>query len=145
MKRLTGTNFDFSDGNCFFDSMSYLVNEWQGNGKGLRAAAIAWARYEYLLGTSDWCAHVQSHFSETLLDEDLYGMPNYLDYLTLLEEPTIYATSLDIFMMSNFLKVNIVIYSNNEKPTKEFSGLFETTVNLYYNSALLHYEPIMPI
>jgi len=72
-------------------------------------------------------------------------MPNYLDYLTLLEKPTIYATSLDIFMMSNFLKVNIVIYSNNEKPTREFSGLFETTVHLYYNSALLHYEPIMPI
>jgi hypothetical protein len=145
MKRLTGTDFNFSNGNCFFDSMSYLVHEWQGNGKGLRAAVIAWARSEYLLGTSDWCAHVQSHFSETLLDEDLYNMPNYLDYLTLLEKPTIYATSLDIFMMSNFLKVNIVIYSNNEKPTKEFSGLFETTVNLYYNSALLHYEPIMPI
>jgi len=47
--------------------------------------------------------------------------------------------------MSNFLKVNIAIYSNNEKPTREFSGLFETTVYLYYNSALLHYEPIMPI
>jgi hypothetical protein len=71
MKRVTSTDFKYSVGNCFFDSMSYLASEWIGNGKGLRASAISWAKAEYLLGISDWCANVTSHFNETLINEDL--------------------------------------------------------------------------
>jgi hypothetical protein len=145
MKRLTATYFHFSVGNCLFDSISYLADEWNGNGKGLRASAIAWAKSEYSIGISDWCSRIKSHFSDTLIDEDLYGMMTYLDYLTKLEDPAVYATSIDIFMISNFLKANIVIYSNSEHPNREFCGLFGQTLYLYYNSVSLHYEPIVPL
>jgi len=72
-------------------------------------------------------------------------MMTYLDYLTKLEDPAVYATSIDIFMISNFLKANIVIYSNSEHPNREFCGLFGQTLYLYYNSVSLHYEPIVPL
>jgi hypothetical protein len=68
MKRLTATDFHYSVGNCLFDSMTYFVDEWNGNGMGLRASAIAWAKSEYSLGKSDWCKKIQSHFEETLID-----------------------------------------------------------------------------
>ena len=145
MKRLTATDFHYSVGNCLFDSMTYFVDEWNGNGMGLRASAIAWAKSEYSLGKSDWCKKIQSHFEETLIDEDLYGMRTYSDYLSKMEDPTVYATSIDVFMISNFLKANIVIYSNSEHPNEAFCGIFGKTIYLYYNSASLHYEPIVPL
>jgi OTU-like cysteine protease. len=137
MKRLTATYFHFSVGNCLFDSISYLADEWNGNGKGLRASAIAWAKSEYSIGISDWCSRIKSHFSDTLIDEDLYGMMTYLDYLTKLEDPAVYATSIDIFMISNFLKANIVIYSNSEHPNREFFGLFWTNVVLVLQQCVI--------
>lgn len=98
-----------------------------------------------LPGKSDWCANVTSHFNETLINEDLYGMTTYSSYLSHMEDPTVYATSLDVFMMSQFLQANIVIYSSSEHPNREFSGVFGRTFYLYYNSALMHYEPIVQL
>ena len=72
-KSVTTTDFEYSLRNCFFfDNMSYLASEWIGNGNGLRAIAISWAKSEYLLGISDWCTNVTLHFNETLIDEDYY-------------------------------------------------------------------------
>jgi hypothetical protein len=110
-KRLTANDFSYSVGNCLFDSLTYIAHEWSGNGKGLRAAAIAWAKSEYSLGKSDWCRKLKSHFQETLLDVDLNGMSTYLDYLTNLTDPSVYATSIDIFMISNFLEAGGVSFN----------------------------------
>jgi hypothetical protein len=62
-----------------------------------------------------------------------------------MEDPTVYATSLDVFMMSQFSQANIVIYSSSESPNREVSGFFGRTFYLYYNSALMHYEPIVQL
>ena len=143
MRRITGTEFSFTTGNCLFDSVSFLLPTWKGNGKGLRQAAIDWSKEEYISGKSEWCEHAKSHFIDTSIDNDSYGKSTYLEYLTFLESPFVYATELDVNMISNFLQVGIIIYSNSEHPNNVYRGSFEKTIYLFYDEMLLHYEPII--
>lgn len=71
-----------------------------------------------------------------------------------LEDPSVYATTLDLYMVSQFLEVGIVIHSagyqqmneNNESrfiPNMEFASGFDKMINLYHDPNKEHYEPII--
>lgn len=143
MRRITGAEFPFSTGNCLFDSVAFFYPEWKGDGKRLRKSAIEWAKQEYFSGKSEWCELAKSHFMETLVDNDSYGKTNYLEYLIFMENPSVYATELDINMLSNFLNIGLIIYSDSAIPNNTYRGIYEKTFTLYYDKEILHYEPII--
>jgi hypothetical protein len=143
-------NYHYTTGNCLFDSIAYLIPVWQGNGIGLRASAVAWAKSQLLIEDSAWAKFMLANYEY----HDNYGKQTYQEYLAHIENPSVYATTLDLYMVSKYLEVGIVIYSsayqrlnnNNDScfiPNMEFASGFDTKINLYHDPINEHYEPII--
>jgi len=143
------TDYHFLPGNCLYDSIAYLIPAWRGNGIGLRASAIEWAEQQLTTGTSDWVNMILCEYEH----HDNYGKQSYQEYLNYIKEPAVYATTLDLYMLSNFLEVGLVLYSfsyeriiDNEScfvPNMQFASRFETRINIFYDPINKHYEPII--
>jgi len=152
-------DYSYTTGNCLFDSAAYLTPEWRGNGIGLRTSAISWAKHQLLVGKSEWTKNITAQFENSFHADETNGIATYQEYLTYMEDPSHYAATLDVYMLSTFLGSGIVIYSatgslpttfeNNEvnfAPTRIFSEeKFERQINLFYDPRIEHYEPITSV
>ena len=153
MKRLTGNAFRYNVGNCLYDSLAYLMSGWTDRGKELRRHTIDWAKNQ-LLQKTPWAVTTAEHFLATIDDMDKYGTKTLLEYLHHIQDETVYATSLDLSMVSSCLKINIVIYGLQSDSvgshTVQSQQLFchdniMTHVKLWYDSASEHYEPVIDL
>lgn len=55
-------NYNFTTGNCLFDSIAYLIPEWNGNGIGLRTSALTWAKRQLLIEDSVWATFMLTNY-----------------------------------------------------------------------------------
>ena len=141
--------YDFVPGNCLFDSTAFLIPAWKGNGRGLRASAIEWTENQLVLGKSDWVITISNNYRHY----EYYGKQTYQEYLEHLKNVSVYATTVDLYMLSFFLEVGIVLYSSSYQrivdnetrfvPNMQFASSFETRINLFYDPIIEHYEPII--
>ena len=146
LKRITGSQFRFTAGNCLFDSVAFQVPVWKQNGIGLRLAAIAWAISEYCKEESDFFRNTSQYFETSQSIKDTYGKNNYLDYLSYMKDPKVYATELDIYMLTKFLDIGIKIYlSTSGLQHNEYLNSSSEVLLLLYNPNLQHYEPVIQL
>jgi len=141
--------YDFFPGNCLFDSTAFLIPAWKGNGRGLRASAIKWTENQLVLGKSDWVTSISNNYHHY----DYYGKHTYQEYLEHIRNMSVYAATVGLYMLSNFLEVGIVLYSSSYQrivenetrfvPNMQFASAFETRINLFYVLIMEHYEPII--
>jgi len=99
---------------------------------------------------TNWGITMWLRFDDRNGNPDNYGKTSFLDYLALMEDPKIYGTEYDIFMLCKFLKISIRVYSsslvqdNNGEITVEtpyrYGEAYQSTVLLWYFQE--HYEPI---
>jgi len=152
---LTDEEFEYTCGNCLYDSVAYLHPVWKYKGKALRSATIKWAREQLLKEDSTWSKLILETFELSKEDKEVtYGLSSFLEYLVYIEDTTVYATTLDLYMLSHFLQTGIEIYSttcswrlvNDMKtyqPNRTFSDGFQTVVTVFYDPRMLHYKPIL--
>lgn len=92
--------------------MAYLHPVWKSKGKHLRSATIKWAREQLLKVDSIWTRLILETFELSKQDKEVtYGLSNYVEYLDYIEDPKVYATTFDLYMLSHFLQTGIEIYS----------------------------------
>jgi hypothetical protein len=99
-------------------------------------------------GLRDWIKSISNNYRHY----DYYGKQTYQEYLEHLKNVSVYATTVDLYMLSNFLEVGIVLYSSSYQrivegetrfvPNMQFASAFETRINLFYDPIIEHYEPI---
>jgi hypothetical protein len=104
---------------------------------------------------STWSKLILETFELSKEDKEVtYGLSSFLEYLVYIEDTTVYATTLDLYMLSHFLQTGIEIYSttcswrlvNDMKtyqPNRTFSDGFQTVVTVFYDPRMLHYKPIL--
>jgi hypothetical protein len=141
--------YNFVPGNCLFDSIAFLIPAWNGNGKRLRASAIEWTENQLVLGKSDWVITISNNYRHY----EYYGKRSYQEYLEHLKDVSVYATTVDLYMLTFFLEVGIVLYSSSYQrivdnetrfvPNMQFASSFQTRINLFYDPIMEHYEPII--
>jgi len=126
---------------------------WRHRGVELRLHAIDWAETQIQKNTK-WATTTSEHFLATINDTDNYGMTNLLEYVRHIRNKRVYATSIDLSMISSCLQINIVIYSLHtayggsplvQSQNFFFDSDFSSQVKLWYDAAAEHYEPIMDI
>jgi len=147
MKRLPHRTIQY--GNCLYESVASCIPLWTGKPVELRFRTIEWARSQVSAGTN-WGITMWLRFDDRNGNPDNYGKTSFLDYLALMEDPKIYGTEYDIFMLCEFLKISILVYSssllqdNNGEITVEtpyrYGEAYQSTVLLWYFQE--HYEPI---
>jgi hypothetical protein len=60
-----------------------------------------------------WGKKMWQSFEERKGSSNNYGKMSYLEYLDLLENPTIYSTEYDIIMLCGFLEISICVYTSS--------------------------------
>jgi hypothetical protein len=97
------------------------------------------------LGVQMW-----TRFDDRNGNVDNYRKTSFLDYLALMEDPTIYRTEYDIFMLCEFLNISIKVYTSSllkntggkisvELPF-HYGEISEVSIHLWHFQE--HYEPI---
>jgi len=145
--------FMYTVGNCLFDSVSCLLSGWSGRGKELRSFAIDWAQKQ-LTETSEWANVTTEHFMATMQDSNYYGMRNLGEYLAHLRNISVYATDIDLSVLSGCFRINITIYSVSDSPAGNnvirshrffHNDDYTEQINLWYDKESEHYEPIIDL
>ena len=153
LKRLSGMEFMYTVGNCLYDSVSCLLSGWSGRGKELRSFAIDWAQKQ-LTETSQWAIVTTEHFMATMQDSNYYGMRNLGEYLAHLRNIAVYATDIDLSVLSGCFRINITIYSVSDSPAGNnvirshrffHNDDYTEQINLWYDKESEHYEPIIDL
>jgi hypothetical protein len=108
MKRIPHRTYQY--GNCLFESVANGIPAWTGKSVELRYSAVEWAKIQTTQGTI-WGKNMWKMFEERKGNSDNYGKSSYLEYLGLLENPTIYGTEYDIVMLCGFLDMSIYVYT----------------------------------
>ena len=70
MTRFTKENFSYIVGNCLYDSISYLIPDWNGRGKDLRISVIKWAKEELQKFESEWIKKIVEALGRSVEDCD---------------------------------------------------------------------------
>jgi hypothetical protein len=153
LKRLSGKEFLYTVGNCLYDSLSYLLSGWAGRGKELRCFAIDWAQKQ-LDDSTEWAISTSEHFMATMQDTNYYGMKSIGEYLAHLRNIAVYATDIDLSVVSGCFRINITIFSVSVSPTgikviqsHQFfrNDNYTEQINLWYDKESEHYEPIIDL
>jgi hypothetical protein len=154
---ITDEDFKYTPGNCLYDSVAYLHPIWKSKGRNLRSATIKWAREQLIKVDNMWTRLILETFEISKQDKEItYGVSSYVEYLDYIEDPKVYATTLDLYMLSHFLQIGIEIYSttsnsnfiNDEttyQPNRLFAEGFEEVITVLYDPQILHYKPILNI
>ena len=110
MKRLTGDEFQHEVSNCLYDSLSYFMTSLKHRGAELRLHAIDWAETQIQKNTK-WATTTFEQFLATITDMDNYGMASLLEYIRHIQNKRVYATSIDLSMISLCLQIKLSFYS----------------------------------
>jgi hypothetical protein len=110
MKRLPHKTFQY--GNCLYESVANLIPLWLGKPVELRFRTIEWARLQVTEGTS-WGLQIWTRFDDRNGNNDNYGKISFLDYLAFMEDPKIYGTEYNLFILCEFLNISIKVYTSS--------------------------------
>jgi hypothetical protein len=110
MKRLPHKTFQY--GNCLYESVANLILLWLGKPVELRFRTIEWARLQVTEGTS-WGLQIWTRFDDRNGNNDNYGKISFLDYLAFMEDPKIYGTEYNLFILCEFLNISIKVYTSS--------------------------------